>query len=644
MRTVNLSAKDRSGYDPYAEFFDGELKIQTESTAMALYYGGVENLGLTPTDLQKIYDYFEYMFDTTAPDAGWLYSDYTNGPTLEYKKALHDAWSLIAIDILEQNGITDTANLKAQVRDTLEAAIDSNGYMAGDPDGSEGLRTKFVQSLPFLLKVAQDTSDAGAVAKARLAIDFYMASCIDGSFDVWRTNAAGAKTTLINTHQVMEFTHGLLLFHDYETDATRKTTIKNNLIGILNRYTGSTWTKTNSFGEKYVSDDGSTGVVNSLAQFQIQYILAAAEQRGWIGAGVAAQYLDINARTKMTGTGDPERDNNYFYRHDPDTGAQVSANINSYHPGYQIHAIDAQYKTISGTILDGGSPLAGVAVTADNGGPTEVTDSNGDYTLLVLHDWTGTVTPSLAEYTFSPTSRAYANVVTNDPDEDYAGASGAVDVCGNNILEGAEQCDDGNLADGDCCSSTCTFESAATVCRTSTGTCDVAETCTGSSGVCPVDGFASAATECRATAGDCDVAEACTGGDAACPADGFEPPTTTCRPAVDVCDATELCTGGDPVCPADGVFDGVACADGDLCNGDEMCVVGVCTPGAILDCDDGDACTADSCDAVTGCFNDPIPACGEPLPVSTAWGQLLLALLVSGLGMMSLAWRRETTL
>ena len=32
-----------------------------------------------------------------------------------------------------------------------------NGYMAGDPDGSEGLRTKFVQSLPFLLKIAQDT-------------------------------------------------------------------------------------------------------------------------------------------------------------------------------------------------------------------------------------------------------------------------------------------------------------------------------------------------------------------------------------------------------------------------------------------------------------------------------------------------------
>lgn len=38
--------------------------------------------------------------------------------------------------------------------------------------------------------------------------------------------------------------------------------------------------------------------------------------------------------------------------------------------------------------------------------------------------------------------------------------SRAQDVCGNNILESSEQCDDGNVLDGDGCSSTCTEEPA----------------------------------------------------------------------------------------------------------------------------------------------------------------------------------------
>jgi cysteine-rich repeat protein len=38
------------------------------------------------------------------------------------------------------------------------------------------------------------------------------------------------------------------------------------------------------------------------------------------------------------------------------------------------------------------------------------------------------------------------------------GTGGAAPVCGNHVLEGAEECDDGNLAFGDGCSTTCTIE------------------------------------------------------------------------------------------------------------------------------------------------------------------------------------------
>ena len=52
-------------------------------------------------------------------------------------------------------------------------------------------------------------------------------------------------------------------------------------------------------------------------------------------------------------------------------------------------------------------------------------------------------------------------------------------ACGDGVLDLGEQCDDGNLIDGDCCSSTCQLETTDTVCRAAAGPCDVEEHCTG---------------------------------------------------------------------------------------------------------------------------------------------------------------------
>ena len=65
--------------------------------------------------------------------------------------------------------------------------------------------------------------------------------------------------------------------------------------------------------------------------------------------------------------------------------------------------------------------------------------------------------------------------------------------CGDGIVQSAsplnEQCDLGaaNGTLGSCCTTSCTFASASTVCRPSAGGCDVPETCTGSSDTCPAD-------------------------------------------------------------------------------------------------------------------------------------------------------------
>jgi len=95
------------------------------------------------------------------------------------------------------------------------------------------------------------------------------------------------------------------------------------------------------------------------------------------------------------------------------------------------------------------------------------------------------------------------------------------------------------------------FAAGTVVCRATTGSCDVAELCTGISVTCPEDSFATATTVCRTTADTCDVAELCTGTAAACPDDSFAAAATVCRTTADTCDVAELCTGTSAACPAD---------------------------------------------------------------------------------------------
>jgi hypothetical protein len=74
--------------------------------------------------------------------------------------------------------------------------------------------------------------------------------------------------------------------------------------------------------------------------------------------------------------------------------------------------------TISGTVKVGETPLENVVMT---GLPGNVkTNASGQYTGTVNSGWTGTVTPTLAGYTFVPASRTYSNIVAPQPNQDYA--------------------------------------------------------------------------------------------------------------------------------------------------------------------------------------------------------------------------------
>ena len=73
---------------------------------------------------------------------------------------------------------------------------------------------------------------------------------------------------------------------------------------------------------------------------------------------------------------------------------------------------------ISGTVTAGGAPLAGVVLSGLPDGT--VTDASGAYTATLDVDWSGTVTPVLAGYTFAPVSRAYSHLTADQAAQDYA--------------------------------------------------------------------------------------------------------------------------------------------------------------------------------------------------------------------------------
>ncbi|MHC4575712.1 MAG: right-handed parallel beta-helix repeat-containing protein, partial [Planctomycetota bacterium] len=75
---------------------------------------------------------------------------------------------------------------------------------------------------------------------------------------------------------------------------------------------------------------------------------------------------------------------------------------------------------ISGTVVNpGGAGIAGVEVSADNGGRSDTTDGSGFYKLAVLPGWSGAVTPSKPGRTFEPADRSYIDVTAHLTGQDY---------------------------------------------------------------------------------------------------------------------------------------------------------------------------------------------------------------------------------
>jgi hypothetical protein len=94
----------------------------------------------------------------------------------------------------------------------------------------------------------------------------------------------------------------------------------------------------------------------------------------------------------------------------------ITNQVNEHYVGYRRNT---RY-TISGTVRQSdGTGIPGVSLDFSNEGGTVTTDADGFYSNTVLYGWSGTVTPSLTDYSFVPVTRTYTYVTSNLINQDY---------------------------------------------------------------------------------------------------------------------------------------------------------------------------------------------------------------------------------
>ena len=152
------------------------------------------------------------------------------------------------------------------------------------------------------------------------------------------------------------------------------------------------------------------------------------------------------------------------------------------------------------------------------------------------------------------------------------------DRCGNGELDPTEQCDDGNDANGDCCSSACRYESAGAACTADANQC-TNDTCNGT-GTCQAAHRSGACEALFCTTGDFCFNGACVPSGPS-PCAGGNECNDVCNEAARTCQTPN----------------GTACTDdGNACTND-TCSAGACvhTNNTNACTDDGNACTNDTC-------------------------------------------------
>ncbi|HJS17497.1 MAG TPA: hypothetical protein VJ785_02025 [Anaerolineales bacterium] len=153
---------------------------------------------------------------------------------------------------------------------------------------------------------------------------------------------------------------------------------------------------------------------------EMQVILTAMKKYGIILA-------DNGSNWYVSGAPDPRWGNDMLHLLDDLTGNDFEAVDTS---GLMIdYDSGATGFTISGHAGTGGVILSYTDLTAR----TVISEGNGNYSLPVSDNWSGTVTPSHPCYTFSPANLSYSSVAESQTGQNYTPTFNPAPVCANTV-------------------------------------------------------------------------------------------------------------------------------------------------------------------------------------------------------------------
>ncbi len=207
-------------------------------------------------------------------------------------------------------------------------------------------------------------------------------------------------------------------------------------------------------------------------------------------------------------------------------------------------------------------------------------------------------------------------VATASPPSAFAGAASE---CGDGLIEGPEQCDDGNTTPGDGCAAACLVEACfecsgePSACAPApNGTlCDDLDVCTETdvcvSGVCQGGAPLSCPDPGACAVPVCDPISGC--------GSQLEPNGTPCddgNPDTDPDTCQAGTCQGVPLTSCVGRPDGSPCDDNNVCTTGDSCFSNSCKPGTPVSCTALDQCHLQGiCNPFTGC-NNPVRPDGSP--------------------------------
>ncbi len=106
--------------------------------------------------------------------------------------------------------------------------------------------------------------------------------------------------------------------------------------------------------------------------------------------------------------------------------------------GMQLESVSIVNLLPATHTISGSAGVAGATLSYTDGSPkTATADGSGNYTFTVSNGWTGTVTPSMTGYTFSPTYLSYTNVTADQPNQNYTATPITYTISGSAGVAGA---------------------------------------------------------------------------------------------------------------------------------------------------------------------------------------------------------------